>query len=1395
MVWYHHRAVIVVGRTIICRLSVCRVRQARSPHPTTKKFFSFWRLSFFPTDESVVKRPSKQQFHRHKSVIRSIMAKKKRVRELQEEEEAEKMETEDVVMADDDDEDEEEEEKEAYHHSQHDDAPGIDSDDHEPDNNKDNADNQQTSSPFMDAFYGLTATDPRERALAAQTILWHIQENPVDAKYAWQRLLRGLGSGRAAARQGNASALSLFLKIGVHTDLMAQLQQDESCPDDDDDDDKSIIAFVRKALLSATEPPSGKKKKGSDERDAVFGRLFGIVAVIRSGILTEQTVEELVVWCKDLAQLYHTKKWMREPTAHAMCLLLLMVHREDSDLVNRLASEVVIAEFLNQGDNAQQAKARGDAAPLAAFSAEQISLAILLQYLLKNDKNQLAEPWDENLLSVGTLPTLAPILASTSHVTQPRTHLAWDVIALALTESLPPTRSSGPERRTLKADAVSELTALFQNVLHEQLLGLGGNEKNVTDDRRALALCIVRQWTGVEFVSSLSGRTVLQIPLNVMTSTVLAPPLVRRLFVDLLSTKDHYLKPLATQVLHQITEQAFESTEGRIAVVKALLRASPRFDATTKSTAVSTLLAWQGSKVDDLEEMKEVWEAFIEFAQDEILGKNISSYEAAGLVDLMYHHGKDLVRRGHPYRHEGTESVPAVPGFIQPMIQRIAGFFMTRAFFDCTAIKSKKNKSALVKMAVQRKTSLLSYDLRCVLSSRYYSLLAEQLMADLHAGGIAKALTCIQDSLDDWRALKNAGATALGDAGAVEESPVEKDESPDKTVERFRTLTAKLSEKPSKGYHTFVSSAFLLISVLYLHLLSCGTAENLYANDDPDVDDEDDKEDVEAFIQDISEVVDQCDKLCSAELQDEAGPLVSLAGVCVNVLSSPLTSGNHLRGASPKLLRECVRQFWIHGLITCAQAGLKADPELLTTLLDALGASPEESDMAVDSDESDEGSDSKAEEMDTEEDVFVRAALTNMDMETNDKSNGDANDSTSNAEEEIAVNETQLQSLLEQDNDDDDSVNAGELEHHAGADAALARLISLKQEARKAGQLARAKIELANQIRCVALLETLVMGKTDGWGALLSPSFFLSAVVPLLDRRRSLERDITKLSDKDSTIGEKRALLDRLTSLLSQKIFKTKLSSYSWSPDANPKQLALELGEILVRQAKERNSKDHANLVGASLVFVVKALPEDEKINVAKEILGDAVNEWANKQSLRLDAKVFENVIQQATSVAQAVLAEPLADAARSGKTPFMKHEAFRLLCLLFASSNDTPVSAFQATTITKVLEACATALQDSDMKQGKRVREVLKTMDKTLAFVQKSGYSPEPLILARAKDAVHALGSGSEGEGVQAMVEKLSSRLEMLVDNQGSTTELPPAQQDSKKGKKSKKKKGKKKR
>ena len=65
----------------------------------------------------------------------------------------------------------------------------------------------------------------------------------------------------------------------------------------DSDDEGNVAAqgddhpaeFVRKLLLVQTTPQSvrGQKaaKKGSEERDYIFGRLFGIMAVVRSGTL------------------------------------------------------------------------------------------------------------------------------------------------------------------------------------------------------------------------------------------------------------------------------------------------------------------------------------------------------------------------------------------------------------------------------------------------------------------------------------------------------------------------------------------------------------------------------------------------------------------------------------------------------------------------------------------------------------------------------------------------------------------------------------------------------------------------------------------------------------------------------------------------------------------------------------------------------------------------------------------------------------------------------------------------------------------------------------------------------------------------------------------------------
>ena len=175
--------------------------------------------------------------------------------------------------------------------------------------------------PFLDTFYALSAENANERAVAAHCLIRHCfpADSPVQAKdaaYALRRLLSGLCSGRAGARQGYASALSSFLKVafatsgggGLPSIHVIQKEMNKADQGDDDDDDAMDdeggssgedhpAEFVRKLLLTQTTPRSvlGQKaaKKGSEERDYIFGRLFGIMAVVRSGTLfgTDAPVE------------------------------------------------------------------------------------------------------------------------------------------------------------------------------------------------------------------------------------------------------------------------------------------------------------------------------------------------------------------------------------------------------------------------------------------------------------------------------------------------------------------------------------------------------------------------------------------------------------------------------------------------------------------------------------------------------------------------------------------------------------------------------------------------------------------------------------------------------------------------------------------------------------------------------------------------------------------------------------------------------------------------------------------------------------------------------------------------------------------------------------------------
>jgi hypothetical protein len=189
---------------------------------------------------------------------------------------------------------------------------------------------KQAPIPFMDTFFQLSSEESStDRSIAARDLIQHCLlnnehgVNHKDAAYALTRLMNGMCTGRAASRQGFASCLSSFLRVvyslssdDIEGDSSSSSSSSSSTPLDKilkedaslDGTAYSSAMFIRHKLLSSTQFVAsessgdivgskgggqkgtkknnyGSKMKDSEKRDHSFGRLFGILAVVRSGIL------------------------------------------------------------------------------------------------------------------------------------------------------------------------------------------------------------------------------------------------------------------------------------------------------------------------------------------------------------------------------------------------------------------------------------------------------------------------------------------------------------------------------------------------------------------------------------------------------------------------------------------------------------------------------------------------------------------------------------------------------------------------------------------------------------------------------------------------------------------------------------------------------------------------------------------------------------------------------------------------------------------------------------------------------------------------------------------------------------------------------------------------------
>lgn len=973
--------------------------------------------------------------------------------------------------------------------------------------------------PFLDSFYSLSAPDPKERSQAAQVMLFHCllgpSSNSKDAAYAFRRLLNGLCSGRAAARQGNASALASFLKIAFQLDKMDEIRSEaeNNC----DKNSQSLLSYVRDRLLSATDPHNTQgKKKGSEERDYHFGRLFGILGVVRSSILLlpgggDEIREVASALVLDLVELFWHKRWMREPAAHgitAMLNLFLASNKKVNQKIGwRLVKEVIVPKVLlvTQDDKNEESDFQ---TIIEKYCAEQIGIGAYIQS--ESQSNNLPFPLDQPIISTKTVPWIGQALSESSVIVQPRTHFVWDTIWCYLTEKVDKEKSSEKEMESATSSSkyctrktipigedrvIDVIDAIMKVVVEEKLLRIekGASSSKTTHERKSLALCVVRNLSGVPFVSSISGPTQIIMHCDAIENIILTKDIIRYIFLEVISAgkkkqdASHLLKPLAVEVLGSWVESTVLSgdTNRQLACVKAITNCHPRFDSLTKTTTISDLLFSSSGMVTTTAQY-EFWGKYFAHLESKFLElcslSEDTSTEAHGYVEQIYTCAKQIL---HVSIEDEEEPSAELIKCKKSVAKRVLGFFMSTAFFDCSTVtkstkKMKKKKgdhaastvqtiteSALKVQASLQDGQKIAYPIRVMISSRFFSLVSEYVMTISHDSKNEENAKVEKDSItlevleeicENWIELESNKAQRF-------EPVKDDDDSPESIIKNLRSKVIELTEnegldKDNVLYQSkkrCITGITVLAITLHLHRLSCGSSDEM--DDNPDADEEEDEENICDAIADLEGVLSHFFE----PSKEDFNPLLGLSEVCANILSSPLGSGDIGRGAAPKLVRETIKYAWLGGLKLASETATEEktllDKAVVGLLMDAIGASNSNEDIAGDDAEMNEDDDESDGES-VDDLVFSKASKVLNDPKDIEDDEQDISEKE-NDESDIKLDPSKLHTMLEDDNLED--VDDILLEHHEGADAALAKLIKLKQEARKAGQEAREKIELSSQ--------------------------------------------------------------------------------------------------------------------------------------------------------------------------------------------------------------------------------------------------------------------------------------------------------------------------------------------
>ncbi|KIJ68933.1 hypothetical protein HYDPIDRAFT_23808 [Hydnomerulius pinastri MD-312] len=375
--------------------------------------------------------------------------------------------------------------------------------------------------------------------------------NSQDVSYSIRRLVRGLASPRESSRLGFSVAL---------TELLSRIDT-VTCPQ------------VTALIIDSTKKLGSMS--GQEERDVLFARLFGLTAVVQSGLLVRQkplpssTSSNTPVSSLDsytdiltyLLEIGEAKSWLRESAWWTIGLAIDTIQASSVSWKVDALKSTIEAVYSNEKES--------------FWTPEKIAMALKLQPLSPNhDWAKTFGPVfkGHNLFTSNNLLPLGRILkesavddedssnASTGSW-KPQLHFAWDIIFDRL---LPLPDSNQPSQGSFRE--------FFRIVVDESLFSSSSSPER-------------KYWGFQVFKKALSRVSVTELPM-LFTKNLM------RSWINHLSNKDRYLHKISLDVAKHIQSLVQKTPELGFPLILQLtgVNGSGQFDKLTRTKTVESIL-------------------------------------------------------------------------------------------------------------------------------------------------------------------------------------------------------------------------------------------------------------------------------------------------------------------------------------------------------------------------------------------------------------------------------------------------------------------------------------------------------------------------------------------------------------------------------------------------------------------------------------------------------------------------------------------------------------------------------------------------------------------------------------------------------------------------------------